>query len=159
MQKTTLVGVAIKTLPITKFLIRSGAKLDEKDENGATPLHLAVERYYSLPNVKHLIENGAKISIKNNKGKTPLDIARTEDVRKYLREKETEINTEETVSSQDPCIICHGPRNGFFVLVPCNHASLCEDCCKNITKEKFGKCPSCRRPTNSYNKIFFQVPH
>ena len=147
-----------KQCTIARNLIKNGAKIDTKDKDGATPLHLAAEKYFAFTFVQLLIENGAKISIKDNKGKTPLDIACTEEIRKYLTEKQTNTMAKETVSNQDPCIICHGPRNGFFALLPCSHASLCEDCSKKITKEKFGKCPSCRRPTKSYTKIFFQVP-
>ena len=131
------------------------------DKDGDSPLHYAsrneLDQSYStnLAIIEQLIEHGAKLDIKNNKGETPLDVASHEEVKQYLLEKQTETTTKETVTNQDPCIICHGPRNGFFVLLPCGHASLCEDCCKKITKEKFGKCPSCRRPTKSYTKIFF----
>ena len=105
-----------------------------------------------------LIDNGAQYDVKDNQGNSPLDISDNEDVKKFLTEKKSEnTTTEETVSNKDPCIICHGPRNGFYVLLPCGHASLCEKCCKTITNQKFAKCPTCRRPAKSYTKIFFQV--
>ena len=136
--------------------------------DGSTPIHLAAaqrRKAYSNEHntflaVKCLAENGAKINIKNNKGETPFDVAKLEVVKDYLLEKQNEAfieaTTKEIVTNQDPCIICHSPRDGFYVLMPCMHASLCEVCCKNITKQKFSKCPSCRRPIKEYSKIFFQ---
>ena len=145
---------------IVNILIKSGAKINLLDKDGDSPLHYASRTVgtptsRSLTMIKCFIENGAKLNIKNNKGETPLDVAYPEEIKQYLLEKQTEAATKETVTNQDPCIICHGPRNGFYVLMPCGHASLCEDCCKKITKDKFGKCPSCRRPTKSYTKIFY----
>ena len=108
--------------------------------------------------VKYLIENGAQSDVKNLEGKTPLEITDDEEIKKILTEKKNETASKETVTNQDPCIICHGPRNGFYVLLPCGHASLCENCCKTVTNQKFAKCPTCRRPAKSYTKIFFQAP-
>ena len=118
---------------------------------------LSVVHYESvLDTVKYLVENGAKIDIRNNKGETPFDFAKFDNIKKFLLEKQNETSTKETVTNQDPCIICHGPRDGFYALMPCMHASLCEACCKKITKQKFAKCPTCRRPTKVYSKIFFE---
>ena len=101
---------------------------------------------------------------KNNEGKTPLDVASQEDddddadeIKQYLLQLQNEDMTKETITNKDPCVICMGPKNGFYALVPCGHASLCEDCCKKITKDKFGKCPTCRKPCKSHMKIFFQA--
>ena len=172
--KTTLHYAAVSgQFGNVKYLTKCGIMIDARDKDGMTPLHLVAQRYdtyfYSDKTVeqckaddkalvKYLIENGAKINVKNNKGQTPIDVARKEEMKKYLSENQSKTISEETVSNQDPCIICHGPRNGFYVLMPCGHASLCEECCKTITKQKFAKCPSCRRPTKSYTKIFFQAP-
>ena len=143
-----------------KFLIKSGAKINAKDKDGSTPLHTAVE-YNNPEAVKFLIEKGARFDMKNNNGKAPLDIANDNAesalLADYLSQLQNEDTTKETVTNKDPCIICMGPKNGFYALVPCGHASLCEDCCKKITKDKFGKCPTCRKPSKSYKKIFFQA--
>ena len=107
--------------------------------------------------VKFLVDIGAQFDAKNKNGQTPLDIAGNDAVKEYLEELQNEDNNKETVSNQDPCIICMGPKNGFYALMPCAHASLCQPCCKKITKDKFGKCPTCRKPSKSYKKIFFQT--
>ena len=75
-----------------------------------------------------------------------------------IKKAENEI-PEETYSNKAPCIICLSPRNGLFVLMPCGHTSLCENCCIKICyEENHSKCPSCRKPIKSYKKIFFQAP-
>ena len=108
--------------------------------------------------VKLLVEKGACIDQKNDEGNTALDMARCKKIIEYLALKKTEIanaaTPEETISNKDPCIICFGPRNGFFILLPCAHASLCEICCKKLTTDHFGKCPECRKPVKEYKKIF-----
>ena len=136
-------------------MIKSGADINARDKDGSTILHLATQ--YSLGLVRFLIENGAQFGVKNNSGKTPLDLAPDNLVKEYLLELQKEDTNKEIVTNQDPCIICMGTRNGFFVLLPCAHASLCQPCCKKITKDKFGKCPTCRKPSKSYKKIFFQT--
>ena len=83
--------------------------------------------------VKLLIEKGARFDIKNNDGKTPLDVANEDfydehEIKQYLIQLQNEDTTKETITNKDPCIVCMGPKNGFYALVPCGHASLCEDC-------------------------------
>ena len=146
---------------MVKLLIEKGALIDEKNNHGDTPL-IMISKYYDSLNqleiVKLLVENGASIDQKNNKGNTALDVAKRKTVVEYLTLKKTEIlnaaTPEETISNKDPCIICFGPRNGFFILLPCAHASLCEICCKKLTTDQFGKCPECRKPVKEYKKIF-----
>ena len=152
-------------LEVVKILINSGAEVDAKDNNGLTPLHVAAKereifhggQVQLLEIFKVLINSGAQFNIKNNDGKTPLDLATDQKVKKYLLELQNKDSDKETISNKDPCVICMGPKNGFYALMPCAHASLCEYCCKKITKDKFGKCPTCRKPSKSYKKIFFQA--
>ena len=152
-------------LEVVKILIASEAEVDAKDNNGLTPLHVAAkEREFFhggqvelLEIFKLLINSGAQFDIKNNDGKTPFDLAKHYEVKAYLLELQNKDSDKETISNKDPCVICMCPKNGFYALMPCAHASLCEDCCKKITKDKFGKCPTCRKPSKSYKKIFFQA--
>ena len=155
-------------LEVVKILINSGAEVDAKDNNGLTPLHVAAKerdkfpcpykgQFPPLEIFKVLINSGAQFDIKNNDGKTPFDLAKHYEVKAYLLELQNKDSDKETISNKDPCVICMGPKNGFYALMPCAHASLCEDCCKKITKDKFGKCPTCRKPSKSYKKIFFQA--
>ena len=155
-------------LEVVKILINSGAEVNAKDNNGLTPLHVAAKerdkfpcpykgQFPPLEIFKVLINSGAQFDIKNNDGKTPFDLAKLHEVKAYLLELQNKDSDKETISNKDPCVICMCPKNGFYALMPCAHASLCEDCCKKITKDKFGKCPTCRKPSKSYKKIFFQA--
>ena len=154
--QNTLIEIAI-------FLIEKGAQPDAKNNFGNTPLHIAIWtlKCRQLEVVKFLVEKGACIDRKNNDNKTPLDLARKynqDTIVEYLTLKQKEIlnaaTNEENISNKDPCIACSSPRNGFFILLPCAHASLCEMCCFKIIKEKFAKCPECRQPVKEYKKIF-----
>ena len=73
--------------------------IDARDKDGMTPLHLVAQRYDTYFRsdktleqckaddkaiVKYLIENGTKINVKNNEGQTPIDVARKEEMKKYL---------------------------------------------------------------------------
>ena len=145
---------------VVRHLIEKGTSIDAKDNDGNTALHNCINDQYQRnykPNIaieviKILIENGACIDQK------AMDFARHKKILEYLTLKQKEIlnaaTPEETVSNKDPCIICNGPKNGFFILLPCAHGSLCEICCIKITKEKFAKCPQCRQPVKQYKKIF-----
>ena len=145
---------------VVRHLIEKGTSIDAKDNDGNTALHnCMIDQYQrqSKPNIvievmKILIENGACIDQK------AMDFAKDKQILEYLTLKQKEIlnadTPEETVSNKDPCIICNGPKNGFFILLPCAHGSLCEICCIKITKEKFAKCPQCRQPVKQYKKIF-----
>ena len=126
-----------------------------------SPLHLAVENG-NQEIVKYLVENGARIDAKNSNDKSPIYLAAENghfDIVELLnetkkRKAETEI-PEENFSNKDPCMICLGPKNGLYVLLPCGHASLCELCCLKIMfQNDYSKCPSCRKPIQDYKKVF-----
>ena len=150
-------------IEIVKLLIKSKAKVDTKLDNGATPLHVAAFEDM-FENVKILFENGAKIDERDVDYRTPFDIANkhgNHEIAKYLLEKKMETKNHlprESISNKSLCIICTLPRNGFYVLMPCMHASLCEPCCYKLTNQKNSnsKCPSCRKPIQNYHEIFFQ---
>jgi len=56
------------------MLIEHGARVNEQDAFGRTPLHIAVAINDDTM-IRLLVENGANPCIKNNSGETPLDIA------------------------------------------------------------------------------------
>ena len=116
-----------------------------------------------LDMVKLLVESGADINAKATFGQTPLDYA-SGDIEKYLidssiaqkeREQEEAV-PEKVISNKDACIICLAPKNDFYILLPCAHASLCKSCCVEIIKPENSKCPTCRKPIERFSKIFFQ---
>ena len=155
-------------LDVVKFLIEKGANVDEKQKDGFTPLHVAAEKR-RLEVVKYLTENGANINAKTNDNKTPLYIAAKNghsEVVDYLcrgikRKAENEASVPiENWSNKDPCIICLAPRNRIYILLPCGHASMCEFCCAQMLSKnpQNSKCPSCRKPIETYKQIFLQVP-
>ena len=58
-------------LEIVQYLIDNGAKVNQQNEDGVAPLHIAC--YFE--NAKILLENGADIELKDNSGNTPLLLA------------------------------------------------------------------------------------
>jgi serine/threonine protein kinase len=56
---------------IVELLIKYGADVNAKNDNGATPLFIAVDRG-NLDIVELLIQNGAEINVRDNSGQTPL---------------------------------------------------------------------------------------
>ena len=56
-----------------KFLIKKGAKVNARADDGDTPLHLAAA--YSLPVAELLIKERADVNARDIKGSTPLDWA------------------------------------------------------------------------------------
>ena len=147
-----------------KFLIENGASIDIKNQDQETALHIAFKGN-EFKVVKCLVENGANVSARNNDNHTPHFLAAKldlNDIVEYLtktKKRKAESEPEEIIKSKDPCITCFEPRNGLFVLLPCGHTSLCESCCIKITcKDDNSKCPTCRKPINAYNQIFFQKP-
>ena len=62
-------------LDIVKYLVEKGVAINNPNDAGKTPLHIAV-RYKHMDVAKYLLENGADINIPNTKnGDTPLHIA------------------------------------------------------------------------------------
>ena len=150
-----------RNVEVVKFLIQHGAQIEAKDFSGDTPLYIAV-LCGNFEHVKVLVGNGAQIDVMNDYGKTPVDIA-SGNIKKFLMEHQekaekalNDTTPEENVSNKNPCVICLAPKNGFYVLMPCMHSSLCESCSIKIMKPAHRQCPSCRQPIEKFAKIFFQ---
>ena len=60
---------------MVKLLISLGADVNAKDEDGKTPLRLAVEEAV-VDNAKALVAAGADCNVTANDGKSPLDVAK-----------------------------------------------------------------------------------
>ena len=59
---------------VVLLLLDNGAEVSDKNDEGATPLHLAARENH-LPVVQLLIDRGADVLSKTNDGKTPEDLA------------------------------------------------------------------------------------
>ena len=60
---------------VIRFLVRRGARINSHDENGNTPLIIAVKNGKRLV-AKHLIDNNADVNVPSNNGITPLATAK-----------------------------------------------------------------------------------
>lgn len=65
-------------------LIKAGASVSSRDDEGKTPLHVAAA-WDNLLGAKFLIENGANINLKDEDGKTPIDYAKSAEMIKLLK--------------------------------------------------------------------------
>ena len=65
--------LARSQLTVISFLIEEGAKINEKDECGETPLHKVSYIGY-LPAIRALIDSSAEVNDMNSSGNTPLQI-------------------------------------------------------------------------------------
>ncbi|MEN8166479.1 MAG: ankyrin repeat domain-containing protein [Pseudomonadota bacterium] len=59
---------------VIDFLAKQGAELDSPDEQGNTPLHIAILNGHRV-NAKYLVEKGADIDLADRSGRTPLELA------------------------------------------------------------------------------------
>jgi ankyrin repeat protein len=70
---------------IRSFLVQ-GIGVNEKDNDGNTPLHWAAQRNPDAETVKFLIFRDAEVNAKNNNGRTPFDLASDTKKEEFLRE-------------------------------------------------------------------------
>jgi ankyrin repeat protein len=60
-----------ENVEIVKMLIEAGANVNDKDDQGYTPLAISA-MYNQKELVQYLIDHGAKVNVKNKDGRTPL---------------------------------------------------------------------------------------
>ncbi|KAI5820271.1 ankyrin repeat protein [Pyronema omphalodes] len=76
-----------RTAELARLLISRGALINAKDEEGNTPLHLAVRQPYNEntgEGVEVLLKYGARVDVRNKDGATPMDFVSGEEFRKLL---------------------------------------------------------------------------
>jgi ankyrin repeat protein len=100
---------------MVKLLMEFGAKIDEQDKNGDTPLHIAArhEHLASPSIVNWLILHHANTEIKNKEGETPLHIAanyRANFIAELLLNAGADLNAQNN-ESLTPLMIAQ--RNGY----------------------------------------------
>lgn len=104
--------------------------------------------------LKHLDEAEKKMqereSLLNDKEVFLVDVERkkmsaktTNEVKKVLID----------VAGEGECQICCMTKDVNFAIVPCGHSDLCEDCLKELKRNKH-KCPSCRGEIKDYIKLY-----
>jgi YVTN family beta-propeller protein len=73
--ESTLLSDAVGRNDITavKLLLQNGAKVDEPNNDGNTPLHIAAF-FCRFDIVELLLEKGASVSAKSKRGETPIDV-------------------------------------------------------------------------------------
>jgi len=99
-------------LDIATLLIEKGCNINEKDNDGYTPLHIACNKG-NLDMVKLLIEKGCNINEKNNNGNTPLHTAcykRHLDIVTLLIEKGCIVNIK-SKGGETPLMFLLSPNN------------------------------------------------
>ena len=70
-------------LETVEVLLKAGANMEAKDNEGRTPLHLAVAAG-KLETIDALITAGADTTIKNNKGETPFQLTNNDAIKALL---------------------------------------------------------------------------
>eukprot|EP00435_Cladocopium_sp_Y103_P037644 s1967_g10.t1 len=75
-------------LEIVQELVKRGAKVNRKNEDGMTPLHLAAQRD-RVNVVKFLLANGADVDVKTGmfSGKKAYDVAATDEIKELVKPK------------------------------------------------------------------------
>lgn len=70
--KPLMLAIEYENDSFFEFLVDSGAEIEARDSNGATPLLKAVECGKMITSVSLLLNKGANVNAKNNQGVTPL---------------------------------------------------------------------------------------
>eukprot|EP00004_Rigifila_ramosa_P016255 TRINITY_DN3837_c0_g1_i4.p1 TRINITY_DN3837_c0_g1~~TRINITY_DN3837_c0_g1_i4.p1 ORF type:complete len:190 (-),score=38.16 TRINITY_DN3837_c0_g1_i4:339-908(-) len=80
-QKKSILSIAVEEQhkQIVEFLLSRGAKVDHQDKDGKTPLHYALQQYYTSPEICLLLIQGATVDHQDTSGKTPLHYAVQQD--------------------------------------------------------------------------------
>ena len=83
MKHTHIIWIlALTAICLAQVLVSKGADVNAeadvnaKDNDGNTPLCLAIEGKVSIKTVKALVAQGAVVNVKDNVGQTPLDTAK-----------------------------------------------------------------------------------
>lgn len=66
---------------VVRALVKAGANVDQKDEDGKVPLH----KVTSIGSARALIDAGANVNVRDKRGLTPLDLCEVESIRSFLR--------------------------------------------------------------------------
>jgi ankyrin repeat protein len=71
---TTLLGVALRKnyLDMARMLLEAGAKVDTREHDGRTPLHIAATLGGDPEAIRLLVKHGADVNAVDNNGRTPL---------------------------------------------------------------------------------------
>ncbi|KAK6238285.1 hypothetical protein QUC31_003754 [Theobroma cacao] len=92
-------------IEIVRTLLSLGVSVKAGTRKGFSPLHYAVQGSH-LELIKLLLKKGASLSAKTKAGKTPLDLAKSEEIRTFLKEceqspKKVNLNGQEKAEKSD----------------------------------------------------------
>ena len=97
--------VSHSDVEILKCLVLHGADVNAVTDQRWTPLHLAADHNCSAKIVEYLISQGADLKAKNFGSQIPLAIAKTEEMKKILRDAANINETEKNTASQQAASI------------------------------------------------------
>ena len=140
-----------------RWLIAQGVHVNEAMSTGWTAAHAAAKRGH--PDIVRLLEEfGADKNAKaqhKDFGSEPVtyqDILR----RKYPHEPSASVKERVEKVQEDEkknCVVCM-ERPSKTVMVPCGHASFCEECAKRL-QSTVGRCAICRAKIQTVMNIYF----
>ena len=150
------------------FLLENHANVNAINEDGDTPLHLAIQNHnLCTKTIKVLLDFGADFKKKNKNGESPLDKSKLlpesdalniiiDHMSKIQMEKSKTKVTKALNFTLEECVLCVNPREEIYSLLPCGHAKTCEICClKLIAMSNVNSvCPICRSKITGYRKIY-----
>jgi ankyrin repeat protein len=106
-------------LSVVSLLIESGAELDAQDNDGQTPLYMALTEGYYYETVWTLLDNGASVELENANGETALHLAVRNDywenLVEVLVEKEVNIDAKNN-QGETPLLVAIKWKNLVSIL-------------------------------------------
>ena len=68
-----------------------------------------------------------------------------------LRRAEDELKTLKRIPE---CTTCLEPRTRTYILLPCGHATFCQECAEHLCNSDDKRCPICRTRITGKNRVF-----
>ncbi|KAL8176766.1 UNVERIFIED_CONTAM: hypothetical protein K2H54_038427 [Gekko kuhli] len=89
-----------ENMEVVEFLVENGADVNQADNEGWTPLHVAASCGY-IEIAQYLLDHGANIAAVNSDGDVPLDIAEADNMEALLRSEITKRGVDVEVAKRE----------------------------------------------------------